>query len=87
MFLLASLKIFLRNSTSQRRTVRMLTILRRNVAMNETSEVSGTNKALMDLLYSYFVNRRFLDSTFAIITECNYPLVIYGSLTTKFSIV
>jgi len=72
MFLLASLKISLRNSTAHRLTVRMLTILRRSVAMNETSAVSGTNKALMDLSYSYFVNRRFLDSTFAIITECNF---------------
>jgi hypothetical protein len=56
---------------------------------DETSAASGTNKALMDLPYSYFVNRRFLDSTFAIITECtrNYPHVIFASLATKFSIV
>ena len=55
--------------------------------MNETSAVSGTNKELMDLPYSYFVNRRFLDSTFAVITGYNYPHVIYTNFATKFSIV
>jgi len=87
MFLLASLKIFLRNSTTHRRTLKMLKILRCSVAMNETSAVSGTNKELMDLPYSYFVNRRFLDSTFAVITGYNYPHVIYTNFATKFSIV
>jgi hypothetical protein len=75
MFLVASLKIFFHNSglrdTAHRLTVRMLTVLRCSVTMNETSAVSGTNKALMELPYSYFVNCRFLDSTFTIITECN----------------
>ena len=55
--------------------------------MNETRAVSGTNKAPMDLPYQHFVNRRLLDSAFAINTEWIYPHVIFASLATKFSIV